>query len=1365
MIPKPYKILLVIFWLGTHLGLAQTGPGGVGNTTTNRLWLKADGNVYSDAGVTVATDGVAVRQWNDHSGNNNNASQATLGNRPVYARNVINGQPALRFTGNTYIDPGALGIAGTGGFSYVIVFKDTSYTAGGMSDGAGDYLIDRTPATNELAGLKITNTNKYGFQKRTNAGGGLGGPVSATAVNTTNFHVIDYQRQRGTSYQLYLDGSLDASVADADGDLTPPVPRIGRHYNTANNGVKGYISELIIYNTHLNTAQLNIINTYLAAKYSLTIANDKYAYDSNHGHEVAGIGRENASNTHTAAMSGGILRISGASALGDLDYLLFGHDNTDVTSTWTSTETPSDKLGIQRLSREWRLDETGDVGTVDVTVDVATLPSLPVDHTLYALMVDSDGDFSSGASVYELTFSSGTEYTVNALTISDGDHVAIAAIEPLVQHTLSTSSDFEPNDAVVEVELNFITATDRTVDYDTSDGSAAAGSDYTSVTGGTATILSGTSSGSYTISITNDVTVEDSEDFEITLSNPSSGITLGSIVSHSYTIFDDDNSRKIYLDASSSSGDESVTGVSVSISINNIDGVNPTSVDYSVTGGTATGGATDFTLAAGTVTIAAGGSSGSFNVTINDDALYENNETIIITLSNPVNCNLDGVAPLGGTGFIVYTYTINDNDSSPVIQFTTATSSGSEAVSSVNFQIDLDAISGLNSTVSYAVSGTATGSGTDYTLSSGTFTIPAGSASGNLTATVVDDAVLELRETIVITISSPVNASLGTNTVHTYTILDDEFFGYTGPGGVGDASTNKLWLKADTGVFADAGSTMATDGNGVQQWQDLSGNANHANQATPANQPIYRTNIVNTQPAMNFTGDTYIDTGSPGIAGDGGFTYFVVVEATSYASGSTSDGSGDYIIDRTVDTNELASLKVANTNKYGFQKRDNSGGGLGGPVTTTNINTSAFQMVDYMRNRGSNYQVYLNSTLEGTLSDSDGDLTPAATRIGRHQSIASAGLKGYISELVIYNFGLNTAQRIIVDNYLSAKYGITISNDRYAYDTPGTYEHYVAGIGRETISSFHQDAQGPAIVRIYSPSSLDDGDYLLWGHDNADPMYGPRFIAWTDPPAGIDNAMHRTWRVDETGEVGTVSVSFDLTGYEVESGSHLRLLVDSDDGDFENATLYPVSSYTDSIATFENIDFSAGQWFTIGSTDEKTILPIELLSFEGQFITNRVDLKWVTVSEHDNDYFTLERKGRNAEWVILDSIQSAGDSDQLLTYVWSDWQPIDFAYYRLKQTDYDGKFTYSQSIVVMAEYLGLPAFKVYPVPAVNTLTLSGNINGMDGFSVFDPAGRDVTYLIEMLNHEPARIELDVSSLPNGIYFIRSSGAVRRFIKE
>lgn len=111
----------------------------------------------------------------------------------------------------------------------------------------------------------------------------------------------------------------------------------------------------------------------------------------------------------------------------------------------------------------------------------------------------------------------------------------------------------------------------------------------------------------------------------------------------------------------------------------------------------------------------------------------------------------------------------------PSIAFNTTNSNSSEAFSSTDLQVDLSALSSSTVSVDYTVSGTATGSGSDYTLADGTLTITPGNANNNITiASIVDDVLDENNETVIVTLSNPTNATLGTNTVHTYTIEDND---------------------------------------------------------------------------------------------------------------------------------------------------------------------------------------------------------------------------------------------------------------------------------------------------------------------------------------------------------------------------------------------------------------------------------------------------------------------------------------------------------------------------------------------------------------------------------------------------------------
>jgi hypothetical protein len=94
-----------------------------------------------------------------------------------------------------------------------------------------------------------------------------------------------------------------------------------------------------------------------------------------------------------------------------------------------------------------------------------------------------------------------------------------------------------------------------------------------------------------------------------------------------------------------------------------------------------------------------------------------------------------------------------------------------------------------------------------------------------------------------------------------------------------------------------------------------------------------------------------------------------------------------------------------------------------------------------------------------------------------------------------------------------------------------------------------------------------------------------------------------------------------------------------------------------------------------------TPLPIELLSFEAQCHENGIELNWVTSSETNNDYFTIQKSKNTRDFVDITRINGAGNSNNYQYYSYNDADGENgTTYYRLKQTDYNGKFTYSKTI-------------------------------------------------------------------------------------
>ncbi len=126
----------------------------------------------------------------------------------------------------------------------------------------------------------------------------------------------------------------------------------------------------------------------------------------------------------------------------------------------------------------------------------------------------------------------------------------------------------------------------------------------------------------------------------------------------------------------------------------------------------------------------------------------------------------------------------------------------------------------------------------------------------------------------------------------------------------------------------------------------------------------------------------------------------------------------------------------------------------------------------------------------------------------------------------------------------------------------------------------------------------------------------------------------------------------------------------------------PTETATGGSITATNVN--AFSLFTFGSYNHITNpLPIELLSFNGKTEKDHTRIQWTTATETNNHYFTLERAAGNAEFSVVQKTPGAGTTNTKKSYEFKDYD-VDFntAYYRLKQTDYDGKYSYSNVIQV-----------------------------------------------------------------------------------
>jgi hypothetical protein len=133
--------------------------------------------------------------------------------------------------------------------------------------------------------------------------------------------------------------------------------------------------------------------------------------------------------------------------------------------------------------------------------------------------------------------------------------------------------------------------------------------------------------------------------------------------------------------------------------------------------------------------------------------------------------------------------------------------------------------------------------------------------------------------------------------------------------------------------------------------------------------------------------------------------------------------------------------------------------------------------------------------------------------------------------------------------------------------------------------------------------------------------------------------------------------------------------------------------------------------------------PIDLLSFESKVHPEYIELNWVTATELNNDFFTLERSSDLYSWEIVGYVQGAGTTSEVQNYNFRDYSPREgISYYRLKQTDFDGQFEYfgPLSVIYMPGADGLD-FRVLRHPDQWTIFVPGE--GAYYIELYDLTGR------------------------------------------
>ncbi len=207
-----------------------------------------------------------------------------------------------------------------------------------------------------------------------------------------------------------------------------------------------------------------------------------------------------------------------------------------------------------------------------------------------------------------------------------------------------------------------------------------------------------------------------------------------------------------------------------------------------------------------------------------------------------------------------------------------------------------------------------------------------------------------------------------------------------------------------------------------------------------------------------------------------------------------------------------------------------------------------------------------------------------------------------------------------------------------------------------------------------------------------------------------------------------------------------------------------INSPTTTVTGLSNLKTATLRWTITNGTCATTsdlilrtdyALSVELLQFTAQKQNQIVLLNWITASEKDNGKFIIERSSDGIIFSPIGEIKGAGNSFTENKYAFIDKTPNNgINYYRLRTVDFSGQFTLSN--IISIDFLSKKAVIIYPNPVTDILNinLTTDTEGKISYDVINNAGQSVIFKSLVLKSGSNLLDLNLSNLPSGIYYLR-----------
>lgn len=583
-----------------------------------------------------------------------------------------------------------------------------------------------------------------------------------------------------------------------------------------------------------------------------------------------------------------------------------------------------------------------------------------------------------------------------------------------------------------------------------------------------------------------------------------------------------------------------------------------------------------------------------------------------------------------------------------------------------------------------------------------------------------------------------------------------------------------LWLKADAGTYTNAGTTLATDGQPIQQWNDQSANTYHCTQADINKRPIWQANAFYGKPALWFdgvNGNYWLENATQTPVATAGMprTYFVVAKAACDATGYA--GGHLFTNRRSPNASTLEFVKNGSSIYHGGNFCCNHP-----EVTNVNFDDGRLQpFVGTWRTGGTNTNLdfWFNGVSKTTananfVSDNGNPGYCVGDRRDAFQFDSPTGAydwQGHIAEIIVYNYALTNKQRAQVENYLKNKYKAALPS--VFTSTPNTSSYSTQTLNDAVWDHSYNASNNNEIIASIKDYCLDLGT-------RSDTVY----VEPTAQAIGSAYYMRRHYVVNTSlNPVGTKRVRLyytnddfaDLQSVVPNLTTHNQLCVTkydgpNEDGQFNssggNLTFIPSGAITTGILFGQrylefDVDGFSEFWIHTGNTP----LPLDLLSFTGNLKNNMTELQWETANMVNVKGFEVEKSIDAKSFTPIGFV----DASIANAYSFTDTRCYDRSnYYRLKMIDIDGQYTYSKTITLVNT--AKAEITIFPNPVLNEMNIVCSIPNYT-YTILDIYGHEII----KGKSNSSSVEIPSSSLAKGMYVVQIETASERkmikFVKE